>query len=746
MRTAKDIVEDYRRRGYGDDRLRALANGRPEPIRSEILAYLDEVGTGDTPLAEAPAGELVADLLDARPDEMAIPDAPAPSVIHQDPLVGLAFEPDDEAPAAAESPVLSAEAVGAVEVVEPAEAEAAAAPVAATDDILAGLPAAPEVAAPRLAEVRVEHLTPAEYLARNCEAETIAVEPIDLRDPEAAEDFALDTEDTADLGEPWPSAESVEAAISEIPAAADEDVYFDLLDREEVLAGGEDRALQRTLDVIAQTLGDEAVREAMGENGNLINLHPPYAVAEGASAPVESEPGLDLPVCREESGLIKFPTEIIETYKTISSEVRHAAAQGDLFAGPVLAVELGEAELCVESDSVELWRDEALARQRQLKNLEEALALKEAELGRLQELLSDRGATLLEKEEALARLREAAAVADGDAAREAGEKCYALESEVATLRHRLAETEREFNVLKTGTVADLQQDKEDLLDIIGSQVGRQDDLNEALAVAGRRQALSYSLAAVASLLVVAMPVAHWIQSGRQTQRYQVAQTELAAKLSRTEAALQAQQGEKQLLARKLDEAARQRSIEHARYMQECASLKNEAKRYQSELNDKRQELARLSVRPEPNRPVAPTPESVARVNQTIGDQNALASAAVTPIHINQVKGVEEWRKRVEAARGQARPIAGETVAAAPINHAAPTVAAALPVGKVATVRKGDGLTHVLQRELGRADPDLIETVAKLNDLKRGTNGYLLIYPGQQLKLPAETDNFSRASR
>lgn len=41
MRSARDIVEEYRRRGYDDTRLRALANGRPEPMRAEILKILD---------------------------------------------------------------------------------------------------------------------------------------------------------------------------------------------------------------------------------------------------------------------------------------------------------------------------------------------------------------------------------------------------------------------------------------------------------------------------------------------------------------------------------------------------------------------------------------------------------------------------------------------------------------------------------------------------------------------------------
>lgn len=42
MRTAHDIVTDYRTRGYSDERLRFLALSRPEPLRSEILALLQE--------------------------------------------------------------------------------------------------------------------------------------------------------------------------------------------------------------------------------------------------------------------------------------------------------------------------------------------------------------------------------------------------------------------------------------------------------------------------------------------------------------------------------------------------------------------------------------------------------------------------------------------------------------------------------------------------------------------------------
>jgi len=39
-RTAQRIITDYRARGYDNSRIRALANGRPEPMRSDILKLL----------------------------------------------------------------------------------------------------------------------------------------------------------------------------------------------------------------------------------------------------------------------------------------------------------------------------------------------------------------------------------------------------------------------------------------------------------------------------------------------------------------------------------------------------------------------------------------------------------------------------------------------------------------------------------------------------------------------------------
>lgn len=57
MRKAHDFVDEYRRKGYPDDRIRIIASMRPEPLRSEVLQVLSE---GPDPTADEQAPEPVA--------------------------------------------------------------------------------------------------------------------------------------------------------------------------------------------------------------------------------------------------------------------------------------------------------------------------------------------------------------------------------------------------------------------------------------------------------------------------------------------------------------------------------------------------------------------------------------------------------------------------------------------------------------------------------------------------------------
>ena len=46
MRKAEDFVEEYRRKGYPDERVKIIASMRPEPLRSEVLRVLQQGGAG----------------------------------------------------------------------------------------------------------------------------------------------------------------------------------------------------------------------------------------------------------------------------------------------------------------------------------------------------------------------------------------------------------------------------------------------------------------------------------------------------------------------------------------------------------------------------------------------------------------------------------------------------------------------------------------------------------------------------
>ncbi len=56
MRNARAFVDDYRRKGYPDDRIRIIASMRPEPLRSEALQILDAEASASKEAGAPPAG------------------------------------------------------------------------------------------------------------------------------------------------------------------------------------------------------------------------------------------------------------------------------------------------------------------------------------------------------------------------------------------------------------------------------------------------------------------------------------------------------------------------------------------------------------------------------------------------------------------------------------------------------------------------------------------------------------------
>jgi hypothetical protein len=96
MRNARGFVDDYRRKGYPDDRIRIIASMRPEPLRSEALQILD---------AEAqPSKEAAAP--SAAHEELGLP-AVEQAVVQAD-AVAAVIEPSATTPAAVEAAAAAA--------------------------------------------------------------------------------------------------------------------------------------------------------------------------------------------------------------------------------------------------------------------------------------------------------------------------------------------------------------------------------------------------------------------------------------------------------------------------------------------------------------------------------------------------------------------------------------------------------------------------------------------------------------
>lgn len=123
MRTAQDFVDDYRRKGYPDDRIRIIASMRPEPLRSEVLNLLQGNAEEQTQPAMPPA-------------EIPTVETPAPEKIAMKapPVEKLgAKTPPAEAPKAKVEPVVKEEPVLAIETTPAKELDVAQTPPAAEE-------------------------------------------------------------------------------------------------------------------------------------------------------------------------------------------------------------------------------------------------------------------------------------------------------------------------------------------------------------------------------------------------------------------------------------------------------------------------------------------------------------------------------------------------------------------------------------------------------------------------------------
>jgi len=842
MRTADDIIRDYRARGYSDERLRALANGRPEPVRSEMLELL--AGSAEESAVPCEAAEDVlakvadpvvgSEPLPADEEEIILivdPDTAPAAATEDEEVASASVSPDtgvadpvahEQASAAEPEPSevefadVLAEVTGEVSEAESAEtdeemsAEAAAEDIVADaekaeplalefeedeaaqteeadepgalDALIAKLEAetdaaqalveqmAPEAAA-NLAAVEVEHLTPEEYFERRGTPLDFASDVIDLRSGEAVEagnsgvdeiqeieeigvsamEVAVDaemevterTEDPVDeavaeaipAGEHWPSPAAVEAASAEpdLFAKIDSDVFIVFQEDSEQTVDSikANRAAQRSLRVLQDALREDpeliSAAEA-GATGNIIQLNPPYAIASDEEA-FFPQAG-DIPVEKDESGLIRFPAAMLESYQVIAEVRRNAeelgdeqdevaapvvfeATQAELFAEPApdAAAEAiivpGEGACEVDAEAESLVEEIAVLRN-WLTELEDALKLKKIEGEELARLLGQRDETLRMQSEEIERLRE---TLHADEARLhevklASEKLDTAQAELEGLRQEMAALEREYNILSTSTVPDLMQDKEDLVEMLETEAAKHQPLSRALHESGRRVAVGYTLAAAASVLMVLSLVFHWIQGDTRRLEQENLLAEMKQDLIHAKEQTAALEQQKEKIQGEWTQRLKALERKNTALVSDLAKARSKAQAQEVMIAELRQNANRTPG------PALRTPEDVRQDND-----RALSDGST-----RQELGGVRPRNEVRGIRVQPQPRATAGITT-----------------KKATVRQGEGISHVLWRELGSSSSELVEWVVKQNRIEKHPRGFYLIRPGQELMIPASMD-------
>lgn len=736
MRTAEDIIRDYLARGYTYERLRALANGRPEPIRGQMLEILNR-DAGEDIVAALPEAEVEEEVIleevpvmELGADEQISSKFAADAVAEDDADVEAEAETDTNGGSDAGFAVDydAAEEVAAVASEAIAETPAAAAPLdfeaddsgtlgEVEEDVLSSLAIADTLAAaraesepvaevavaplvPALTMIEVERLTAAEYQSsRVAEDDAVERELIDLRISGGGEAWP----DAGEVAQAEHSPATMEGLDSEIFVAFPEDV------EESFDTGRVTKAAARSLEVIKNAMQDDpALAEMANQGSRIIALNPPYAVP--GLEELDHPAGGEITVEKDESGLIKFPSEMVATYDAIIStrslfspaeedveeETSVAAEQAAETVAAAPAAERSEADGRIEAELGVLrsWLNE----------LEDALKLKGIESEHLSKLLAERDESLEVQAQELSRLRAELRTDEARAleAQKFSSQLTVAREELASVRAEMSAMEREYNILATSTVPDLMQDKEDLIQMLEQEANLRQPLETQLAGSGRKLAVGYTLAAAASVLLVLSLGFHWVSGSTDAAnaRAQLAaldQKYQAMEASRDELASASAASEK-LLNRKVNDLV----ASNAKLISTKNTLSARVTDLSARLAEAQKTLADARIPPR-------TPGDNERDNRAV-----FGGGNDRPLHHNDVTGVEQYVQRNLA------PVSADT--------------------KSAVVREGESVNGVILRVLGVTNQQLVDWVVKKNALPlHPSQGYPIIHPGQTLMLPASAD-------
>lgn len=765
MRTASDIINDYRSRGYTDDRLRILAKGRPEPMRSDILEILDSEAEKNSNL-----GEMLEDLeIDDTP--------PAEEEISQNCETEEEMK-TDESPA-------SEHISKTKEEIAPETVTSTAIIAEKSENVLLNIEFEETI------ELSIDNAESCENTMNERTMTLIIDESFDIpKKTTTSSEKTISSEDD----------EETESQSSLFNANVDAAVSSSMIElaynKDGIYVKSEEEIEEELASYIPPelTLIDCEQEPVRGEN-DILTLSPEYALSEDERIEAKNKMENDLYYMLAEDITTNF-SEIEEDVKR--DELQSTCADFDAIARPAdsdwlptpveVKVEFDEnsitgfkeienwmqevegiikarksktsklyGELAQRDDTIvvqgremDMLRNHYQALQEQVKYestqlataqriiLEQKDKLNQAEneikiyardLEKRNDLITSSNSIIAGQSEQIVSLR--ALIDDLSAGADTIIKhnvqieamLAGREQELANIQDELnaqrksekefSELQKEYNILATETVPNLQKDKEDLTEIIGEEIGKVQTLDELASKRQRRLSYTMSLATAACLMLVLMPVLSW--NSIQSDKAQM-EIDFATRIAQAESVQDALESERDAL---------RDAISHTKA--EFANAKAEWQTTLSSLSTKHQQeimTIQASIIQERNN----------EFDNATFDMPATESVETAQTEeYNSFSGVDEWRVR----KGESNTPAIASISGSNINDEAEAD------NKIVKVKRGEGLSQVIWRVYGTTSPEMVKRIAKINNLKKDRRGQPLLRINQKLTLPANAKTAMR---
>ncbi len=278
------------------------------------------------------------------------------------------------------------------------------------------------------------------------------------------------------------------------------------------------------------------------------------------------------------------------------------------------------------------------------------------------------------------------------------------------VRTKIKKLEFENNVYRTETVPNLQQDKEDLVELASEEYNKVQTLDELAARRSRRFSYATTLAAAACLMLVLMPILSW-------NNIEAEKTNIKSEYSMQLASSEAQNLK---LEEKLSKMQDQIELISNEYNTAKESWKVQLSNLQQKQNSAGQQ----------NKIIQAAAENIAESNQNLiafkeeimSDDPLNAEAGYeNEAQYNNVSGLEAYQTEFAAA---------DTAAESNVE---------LFDGTQAHVRRGEGLSQVLWRVYRRSSPEMVAYITRLNRLKMDKRGNPMLKIDQKLLLPKDVN-------